>query len=294
MLKLVVPPNTQPQSIKDYLRRQAGLSLSAWRKIKNNGILTLNGVAVPITAIVSPGDSIALSWEETCNIEPKHIPLEICFEDDFLMVINKPAGLLVHPTVKENKDTLANGVLFYFREQDLPYSFHPVHRLDRNTSGLILIAKYSHIQNLLSADNIKNIKRIYTAVVSGILENDTGVISDPIGRKTSSIIEREVRDDGQPAVTYYRRLASYKNANLIELELLTGRTHQIRVHLSHIGHPLLGDDLYGGSQQLIGRQALHASKLIFEHPITKNPTTVTSPLPNDINSLLNQLSDKFE
>lgn len=289
MLKLVVPDTAQPQTVKDFLRRQSGLSLSAWRKLKTNGTLMINEDFVTINSTVVAGDKVSLTWEDDCSITPTNIPLEICYEDDYLLVINKPAGLLVHPTVKEHNHTLANGIMFYFRQHNLPFSFHPVHRLDRNTSGLILIAKLAHIQHLMTSSNIKNFKRIYLAVVDGLLIPPSGIISAPIGRHPDSIIERMVRPDGQAATTHYQTISSYDKASLVELELLTGRTHQIRVHMAHIGHPLLGDDLYGGSLEYLNRQALHASKLIFEHPILKTAIEIESPLPDDIKLLLARL-----
>ncbi|GBG57033.1 pseudouridine synthase [Sporomusaceae bacterium FL31] len=289
MLKLVVPDTAQPQTVKDFLRRQSSLSLSAWRKLKTNGTLMINGDFVTINSTVVAGDKISLTWEDDCSITPTNIPLEIYYEDDYLLVINKPAGLLVHPTVKEHNHTLANGIMFYFRQHNLPFSFHPVHRLDRNTSGLILIAKLAHIQHLMTSSNIKNFKRIYLAVVDGLVIPSSGIISAPIGRHPDSIIERMIRPDGQAATTHYQTIASYDKASLVELELLTGRTHQIRVHMAHIGHPLLGDDLYGGSLEYFNRQALHASKLIFEHPILKTAIEIDSPLPDDMKLLLARL-----
>ncbi len=289
MLKLKVPMAASPQPIKDFLRRQSGISLSAWRSLKNHGQLFINEQAGAFNSIVCAGDSIVLIWNEECTISPTAIPLDIRFEDDYLLIINKPPGLLVHPTVKESTYTLANAIMHYFQQQQLSFTFHPVHRLDRNTSGLILIAKLSHIQHLLSSDSIKNLKRYYTAIVSGALHPQAGLISAPIGRHPDSIIERVVRSDGQPAITRYRTIAAYDTASMIELELLTGRTHQIRVHMAHIGHPLLGDDLYGGSLDQLQRQALHAHKLMFIHPITKTAMEITCPLPADMQLLVDKL-----
>lgn len=291
MLKLSVPFDTQPQQLKDFLRRQTGLSLSAWRKLKNTGSITINHHPASPGSMVGPGDLVDLSWTEHCTIAPVEMPLEICYEDDYLLIINKPAGLLVHPTVRESAHTLANGVLFYYRRHNLPFAYHPVHRLDKNTSGLIVIAKISHIQFSLSSENSKRLKRIYTALTAGSITPESGSITAPIGRRPDSIIERMVCDTGQHAVTHYRKLAGYAGASLVEIELLTGRTHQIRVHFSHIGHPLLGDDLYGGPLTYIQRQALHASSLSFEHPVTKKPISVDCPLPNDINLAIDALEN---
>jgi len=292
MLQFIVPENANPQPVKDFLRRQAGISLTVWRKIKHNGTLLINGQPSAFHSIIKPNDIIKISWIEECHIVPEEMPIDIRYEDNYLMVVNKPAGLLVHPVGQERTSTLANAIMFYFRHHGLPYSFHPVHRLDRNTSGLLLIAKLSYIQHLLSVHPGKTFKRIYQAVVTGILAQETGIINAPIGRKPDSIIERIVRPDGQLAITHYRRLKTFKNASFVELELLTGRTHQIRVHLAHIGHALLGDDLYGGSTELIKRQALHASRLLFTHPVSGETIDITSPLPADFNLLLDRLKNK--
>jgi len=289
MLKLSVPLNAPQQRLKDFLRRQAGLSLSAWRKLKTSGAITVNNNPAAPNSTIAPGDLITLVWAENCDITPVEMPLDIYYEDEYLLIINKPAGLLVHPTVKESAHTLANGVLFYYRQRHLPFAYHPVHRLDKNTSGLIAIAKIAHIQFLLSAGH--RLQRIYTAVAAGSLAADSGCITAPIGRCPDSIIKRTVCDTGQPAVTRYRQLAAYANASLVEIELLTGRTHQIRVHFAHIGHPLLGDDLYGGPLTHMKRQALHASSLSFEHPLTRKLIQINCPLPKDMEFAINTLKN---
>ena len=237
-----------------------------------------------------PGDIITVNWQQACTIIPTELPLTICYEDDYMLIIDKPAGMLVHPTTSEHLTTLANAVMHYFSGKKLPYNFHPVHRLDRNTSGLVLIAKQPHIQHLLSRNDIKHIKRQYLALALGTLIPADGTIDAPIARHPDSIIQRIVDQNGQHAITYYKTLKVLNNASLIELTLLTGRTHQIRVHLSHIGHPLLGDDLYGGSRERIGRQALHAARLHFPHPVTGEIIDISSPLPADLRELIKVLS----
>lgn len=240
--------------------------------------------------IVHPGDTITVNWQQDCTIIPTQLPLTICYEDEYMLILDKPAGMLVHPTTSEHVTTLANAVMHYFHTQQLPYNFHPVHRLDRNTSGLVLIAKLPHIQHLLSYNDVKSINRQYLALATGTLKPAEGIIDAPIARHPDSIIQRIVHDSGQHATTCYKVLKNLNNASLIELTLLTGRTHQIRVHLSHIGHPLLGDDLYGGSRELIQRQALHAARLSFPHPVSGNIIDVCSPLPTDLLELVNILN----
>lgn len=289
MLNITVPDALQGLTLKDYLRRHAGISLSLWRKIKNTGSVSINGHPVlSFHALLQGGDIITLTWEQVSALVAIDIPLTIEYEDDYVLIVNKPAGMLVHPTSQQKSPSLANAVIAYYHHQKLSSGFHPVHRLDRNTSGLILIAKYPHIQHMLSRNNMKSIKRKYLALANGHLSDKNGFIDAPIGRSPHSIIERTVTPDGQPALTSYKVITAFHGYSLLELELLTGRTHQIRVHLSHIGHPLLGDDLYGGSTDLIKRQALHSHCLSFLHPVHNRPVHISCPIPEDMSVLLKQ------
>ena len=170
MLDFLVPETVAPMPIKDFLRRHIGFSLTIWRKIKHSGTLFVNGHSISINHIVSSGDIITVNWQEACTIMPTDLPLSISYEDDYMLIIDKPAGMLVHPTTSEHTTTMANAVIHYFATKKLPYNFHPVHRLDRNTSGLVLIAKQPHIQHLLSRNNIKNISPIPS---TGIRDNNT-------------------------------------------------------------------------------------------------------------------------
>jgi 23S rRNA pseudouridine1911/1915/1917 synthase len=220
------------------------------------------------------------------------MPLVIAYEDNALLVIDKPSGIMVHPTARQDGITIANGVLHHYRESGQSCDFHPVHRLDRQTSGLLLVAKNAYIHHLLSGQGIKHVQRSYQAIVTGQPQPLSGTIDAPIGRKPGSIIERMISASGQEAVTDYRTISGTSTASLMQISLRTGRTHQIRVHFSHIGHPLLGDDLYGGCTDLINRQALHAGKLAFNHPITNELLTIHSPLPPDMLSILTVLGIK--
>lgn len=291
-MDFLVPESISPLPIRDFLRRHIGFSLTIWRKIKLSGALLVNGQKIPINHIVYPGDLITVNWRQECTILPTKLPLTICYEDEYLLVVDKPAGMLVHPTTSEHVATLANGIMHYFNSKQLPNNFHPVHRLDRNTSGLVLIAKLPHIQHLLSRDAIKHIDRQYLALATGTIMPTDGTIDEPIARHPDSIIQRIVDLNGQHATTCYKVLKTLNNASLVQLTLLTGRTHQIRVHLSHIGHPLLGDDLYGGSKELIDRQALHAARLRFPHPVSGEILDISSPLPTDLLDLIHLLDDR--
>ena len=292
MPDFIVPPTCPSLPIKDFLRRRAGLSLTLWRKIKTGGTLKVNSLPVTIQALVQPGDVITATWPEESAIAAEPLPLSIIYEDEWLLVVDKPPGMLVHPAAGQHSGTLANAIMYHYLQHNYSCGFHPVNRLDRYTSGLVLIAKRPDIQHWLN-QNQHYIDFQYLAVVSGIPQPSCGIIDAPIGRKTNSIIEREVRPDGRQAITHYRALASFRQASLLELLLKTGRTHQLRVHLSYIGHPLLGDDLYGGSTDLIGRQALHAASLSLPHPVSRQPLITSSPLPADLNNLLVYLGGKI-
>lgn len=288
MPTFIVPNDIEIQPVKNYLRKHEGISLTLWRKIKQNNTLQINDMLVnPGMAMVKGTDCIRYEIEHTSQIVPVELPLNICYEDEYLIVIDKPAGQLVHPTTKEHYNTLANGILFYYQQKGLPLSFHPVHRLDKDTSGLVLIAKMPHIQHLFSFTQPKTLKRIYQALVLGIPTPSEALINAPIDRKPDSIIERMVAETGQEALTHYKTIKNFQTFSLLEVELMTGRTHQIRVHLSYIGHPILGDDLYGGPTNLIHRQALHAKSLSFIHPVTKQKIEVISRLSKDIQNIIN-------
>jgi 23S rRNA pseudouridine1911/1915/1917 synthase len=214
------------------------------------------------------------------------IPLNILYEDDFLMVVNKRNGMSSIPSREHPTGSLANGLVGYYYEKGINSTVHIVTRLDKDTSGLVLIAKHRHIHHLLSKQQKNGIlKRTYRAFAEGKLPAE-GVIEEPIGRMDDSIIKREVRSDGQFARTQYKVCCYYPVFTFVELHLDTGRTHQIRVHLSYLGYPLVGDDLYGGSRQLLNRQALHCAKLEFNHPISMQPLSFSVSLPEDMNKLI--------
>jgi 23S rRNA pseudouridine1911/1915/1917 synthase len=281
----IVPEHYPQMSLADCLRR-LGISLNLRRKIKHYGVVRIDGVICPWHAKVSPKSEIQMEWTIASQITPEDIPLAIIYEDDWLLVVDKPAGMLVHPTSSQPGGTLANAVIYYYRQQRYSHSFHPVQRLDRNTSGLLAIAKLSSIHHLM---NKQRLRRQYLAIATGTPHVTEGSIDLPIARHPDSIIIRIVSSNGQDAVTHYRVLQSFPTASLLQLELETGRTHQIRLHLSHIGHPLLGDDLYGGKTDLIARQALHSYFLELHHPITGSVISLSSPLPQDLEQLLKQL-----
>ena len=271
--------------LKQYLRRRAAVSLTAWRKLKQTGTVTVNGEPATARTILHTGDTLHLVWQEDNHLTPTAGPLRILYEDEFLLIIDKPAGVLVHPTVNEDGTSVGNIVTHYYNQKNLPIAFHPIHRLDRGTSGILAIAKVAHIQQILSAENHQQMKRSYLALVHGTTA-PRGSVTTPIARKEGSIIERTVSPNGQDAHTEYETLLSRDGLSLVRLTLHTGRTHQIRVHMASIGHPLIGDDLYGSPYRDFSRQALHSAYLTFIHPITKQELRICSPLPSDMTHLL--------
>jgi len=313
MLEFVLPPDQPPCRAAEYLRA-AGVSRTLWRKVLRAGGLTVNGRPAAAADLVGPGDRLSLSWEEAAAAGAPltrapaaafpPIPLTVVYEDEHYLVVDKPAGLLVHPTSLQPGGTLADAVRHYLGAKNgAPLSgpgpgFYPVHRLDRRTSGLILIAKNPLAQHLLTSGQQRRLNRRYLGIAAGCIREDAGRIDAPIARRPGSIIERMVHASGQTAITHFRVLRRFAApaageaagaATLLELELETGRTHQIRVHLAHIGHPLLGDDLYGGPAGLIGRQALHAHRLSFAHPWQDRPIELAAPLPPDMRELVTKL-----
>ena len=206
----------------------------------------------------------------------------IAYEDDYLLIIDKPAGMLVHPTVNEWGTTLYDYVTEYYQRKGITANIHPVSRLDRHTSGLVIFAKEPIIQHWLSQQQMD---KEYLAIVTGELPNDEGIIEAPIARKEGSIIERCVSENGKYAKTSYKLLAKRKCLSLLQVKLFTGRTHQIRVHMAYIGCPLFNDNLYGtpGPQS---RHALHAFKLRFIHPVSDTPVEITRTLPEDLRRII--------
>ena len=280
-------------SAKDYITKVLGYSNTAWKRIKHSDTFRVNGkeeIAAKILLI--NGDEVSFNIEKESTIAPEKIPLDIRYEDEYILIVNKPAGMLVHPTTFEQTGTLANAVIYHYNELGLNADYHPLHRLDRNTSGLVAIAKLPQMQYQLAKNGKINFHREYFALASGNLTPKSGTIDAPIARNLPSIITRKVSPEGKRAVTHYKTLKEFAGFSLLKLILDTGRTHQIRVHLAHIGHPLLGDDLYGGGRELIDRQALHAYKIKFFHPFIKEEISVHAPLPDDLLTLLKRFSQK--
>ena len=271
-----------------YLKQQ-GFSRKLIVSLKplDNGIL-VNGERKYVDYLLKENDLLEINSQDKLNeIEPVEIPLDIIYEDEELLIINKQSDLPVHPSHDNQQHSLANAVLYYFEKNKINSSFHCINRLDRDTTGLTIIAKNRHCAALLSrqATN-REIERLYLAIVDGKTE-PSGTVDLPIGRENG--IKRKIDEYGETAITHYQTLNYYpaNNISLVQLKLETGRTHQIRVHMQAIGHPLVGDFLYNPGNKLMNRQALHASELTFTHPTTKEKMHFTAPLPDDMNNLLN-------
>ena len=293
-LELTVTPDLAGARVGTLLKRCLHLSGTVVRRIKwlEDGIL-LDGVRVNTRCLPRAGQvlSVRLSDpERRSGIVPAPGPLDIVYEDEDLVVVNKAAGVPVHPGPGHFSDTIGNFLLHYYDMAGVEADFHPVHRLDRGTSGLLAVAKHAHAQEVLKRQlHTPAFRRLYLAVCQGAPEPPAGVVDAPLGPKPGSLVEQMVRPDGKPARTRYETLAMYGDRALLRLELDTGRTHQIRVHMAYLGHPLTGDFLYGEEdRQLIPRPALHSWRLSFQHPISGRELTFTAPMPADMRGLLQE------
>lgn len=292
ILTYTIKPEQEGMQLLDFLRSK-GFSrgiLSSMKADKN--AIQLNGERGFGKSILQAGDSLHIHIPEadnTENILPVKMDLSILYEDEDILVINKAADMPVHPSIGNYDNTLANGVTWYFKEKGQHFVYRCINRLDRDTTGALILAKNPYSAAVLSAQmKQRQIRRTYLAIVQGIAP-EQGTIDAPIGRAADSTIERQVDfANGESAVTHYERLATYHSYSLIELHLETGRTHQIRVHMKHIGHPLLGDFLYHPEDHSISRQALHCASLTFTHPITGETLTINAKLPEDMQQLLSQ------
>lgn len=280
-----------PVGITEFLRNESPISGRSLRQYFFKGLILLNHKKAHSKACLKDGDLIQVVGvkEEHQSLKPEAIAIDIVYEDENLLVINKPADLAVHPSGTIISGTLANGIAAYFEKKNLKIKVRPVNRLDYGTSGLIIFAKSREIQTKLAiATEHNRIHRIYYAVVKGIPNPEMGVIDLPIGQSDFKANQRTVSAEGKTAITQYKVVEKLNGYALLELNLKTGRTHQIRVHLSHSGFPILGDPQYGIPSPFIKRPALHGGKLIFSGSGIPIPE-LSAPLPDDFNALLNAL-----
>lgn len=247
------------------------------------GMLKVNGQKATVRKQLNAGDEVVMELapeERSTFLESEKLDFNIFYEDRDVLVVEKPAQMATIPSIDNPRGSLANAVMFYYQETGVESTFHAVNRLDKGTSGLLIVAKHRYAHDLLAKSQMMGkVKRSYKALVEGSLPKKDGIIDAPIGRKPSSIIEREVRSDGKKAITHYRVEAQSSSHSLVALELRTGRTHQIRVHMADFGFPLVGDRLYGGVNTHLLHQALHCDKLIFTQPFTGEELTIISDLP---------------
>lgn len=316
IFQYIITAETDGMKISDYLKLQgySRQNVVALKKMPES--ILVNGRWEYVSYRLRSGETLTIHLNETETNEkivPVSLPLYIVYEDEDILVVNKPADMPIHPSINNYENTLANAVSYYYDKQNIPFVFRCINRLDRDTTGLTIIAKHMVAAGILSDMVAKReIHREYLALVgnesatstasSGKTDSamhvfephENGTVDAPIARVSDSVIERQVDfENGERAVTHYQVL-NVKNAvsnekngyALLSLKLETGRTHQIRVHMKYLGHPLLGDSLYGGNTSLIQRQALHSYKLTFTHPITKKSMCFTADLPDDMKQLV--------
>ena len=275
-MKLTYVNSSKYSNVKEVLKAKFSMSDRLLLKLKKLDRIYLNGDVTSVNHPVLENDLIEcyLDYEEdNSNIIPTEMPLNIIYEDEAYIVVNKPAGIPVHPSMQHFEDSLSNGVKYYFDSIGLKRKIRPVNRLDRNTSGIVIFAKNAYIHDRLSNLMQANLfKKEYIAICEGFFEEKAGTINAPIARKENSIIERCVSPLGASAITHYNVLKEFSidghDMSEVHVVLETGRTHQIRVHMAYIGHPIVGDTLYGTKSDFIDRQALHAYKIEFVHPIS--------------------------
>lgn len=284
-----ITPRDDGRTVERFLRSQ-GFSrhLLIQTKYTENGLL-LDGKPARTNVKLQNGQLLSaaiIDGEQNEHMQPVELPLSIVYEDGDIVVVNKPAGMPVHPSQGHYDDTASNALAWYFAQQNEPFVARSVGRLDRDTSGLVLFARHELSACILAEQmRNRNIHREYRAVCTGVLP-ESGIIDAPIARAHGSTIERIISDEGDRAITHFTRLEVKNGFSLAAVKLETGRTHQIRVHMKHIGHPLPGDFLYNPDYQVIQRQALHSYRLAFTHPITKKAMEFTAPIPQDMMNIL--------
>ena len=253
--------------------------------------VTADGQLLRMKDYIKEGQTVIIEIHETessPNIVPVCLPIDIIYEDEDIIAVNKPAGMPLHPSRGNYLNSLANGLAWYYREQGKPFVFRCSNRLDRDTSGVTVVAKHMVSGNMLGAMVAERlVTREYLAIVKGRLSPPEGTIDAPLSREDGPTIRRFVDPEhGERAVTHYRTLQYASGHTLVSLRLETGRTHQIRVHMKYIGYPLIGDYLYNPDMEYISRQALHSYRMSFNHPITGEPMCFSAPLPEDMKSVL--------
>ena len=273
--------------VEQFLRRKrySGQNLSEIKRMPKS--ILVNGVHYYMRQELSTGDHLQVRICETKNSEkipPTNLPLDIIYEDEDLLVLNKPAGMPIHPSLNNYTNSMANALAYYFQSQGKPFIFRCCNRLDRDTSGLTIVSKHLVSGSILSdMTKYREVHREYLAIARGSVTPSEGTIQAPLGRKEGTIIERTVDwEHGEDAVTHYKVVKEANGHSLVSLRLETGRTHQIRIHMKYLGYPLIGDYLYNPDMEYMTRQALHSQHMEFTHPITGEHMSFTAPLPEDM------------
>ena len=273
--------------VEQFLRRKrySGQNLSEIKRMPKS--ILVNGVHYYMRQELSTGDHLQVRICETKNSEkipPTNLPLDIIYEDEDLLVLNKPAGMPIHPSLNNYTNSIANALAYYFQSQGKPFIFRCCNRLDRDTSGLTIVSKHLVSGSILSdMTKYREVHREYLAIARGSVTPSEGTIQAPLGRKGGTIIERTVDwEHGEDAVTHYKVVKEANGHSLVSLRLETGRTHQIRIHMKYLGYPLIGDYLYNPDIEYMTRQALHSHHMEFTHPITGEHMSFTAPLPEDM------------
>lgn len=278
-------------SIKQILKEKLSVSENLIIKLKKHNSIFVNNTPVYISYEISAGDVLTINLnfnEESDNIIPnKNINFDIIYEDEYMLVVDKPAGIPVHPSIAHFEDSLSNGVKYYFDFKNIHTKIRPVNRLDKDTSGIVIFAKSGYIQESLTRQMKKGIfKKYYIAILEGKLNEKKGTISAPIARKSCSIIEREINRNGASAISHYEVLKESDKYSKVEFLLETGRTHQIRLHSKYIGCPIVGDFLYGTPKNGLNRHLLHAYRIELIHPISRQKIVLESKLPEVFNKYI--------
>lgn len=290
ILSHIVKFEESAKSLKEILNKNLHISKNLIRTSKQNNGILLNNLHANVDFPVLPGDKITISLNYdklTENIVPQNMPIDILYEDNSLIAINKHPNTVIHPTFNHPDKTIANALAYYFKNTNQTLKIRPVSRLDKDTSGIIIFAKNQYVQdNLITQMKNNSFKKEYLGVVENQFTKKAGIINLPIARKPGSMILRHVSPEGAISITHYKTLKVFKHCSFIKFILKTGRTHQIRVHCQSVGNPLIGDTLYNKQSNGIKRQALHSAKVKFIHPETKKHIKLYASLPSDIKDLI--------
>ncbi|MGO1041394.1 RluA family pseudouridine synthase [Clostridioides difficile] len=289
---LISYTNEEEMTLKEVLLDKLNFSVRSLSRMKREKSVLVNGVYKKPSLKVSRGDLIEVKIdEEKANFKPQDLNLQIIHDDFDIIMVNKPPFMVVHPTKSHYDNTIANGISYYIEKHKENVKIRFVNRLDMNTSGLVIIAKNAYAHHTLSTAMSENkVEKTYITVVNGIIDEDEGTINEPIYRPEEDSIKRVIDARGQASVTHYKVVERLNDATVLEVKLETGRTHQIRVHMAHIGHGIIGDELYGYiDENLINRQALHAYSLEFEQPRTKEILKFKTDIPKDMQELISKL-----